>query len=219
VQLTNQFGTSRTLSSPRLHAINNQQAVLTFAENRIFFDLDIEQEDALVQDGVVVQQGGITVESETVSIPIGIILSIIPSINLDTSEVTLNIRPTLSRQVDQVADPVAAFASADTGTDIQNNIPVVEVRELDSVMKLRSGQVLVIGGLMQDVVVNSDQGVPGLSEIPWIGKAFKSQLKQNGKSELIIFIKATIVDSNGHAQDADRYIYEKFTDDPRPISF
>jgi len=221
VQLTEQFGTSRTLSSPRLHAINNQQAVLTFAENRIFFEVDIEEEaDQTLPDGTRTE-GSRSVETTRRSVPIGIILSILPSINLDKNTVTLNVRPTLSRQVDTVQDPGSAILNQDLDADQQfvNEVPVVEVRELDSVMKLNSGSVMVIGGLMEDINQNTDEGVPYASAIPWIGNAFKSTNKQTTKRELIIFIKASIISPSGSYQPADKMIYDKFTDDPRPLVF
>ena len=60
VSLTQIFGTTRTLSSPRIHAINNQQAVLTFAENFVFFDIDVEREES---DTTTTSEDTITVES------------------------------------------------------------------------------------------------------------------------------------------------------------
>ncbi|MCI5049276.1 MAG: secretin N-terminal domain-containing protein [Rickettsiales bacterium] len=224
VQLTERFGTSRTLSSPRLHAINNQQSVLTFAENKIFFEVDVEREDDQIVDGTVIP-GTTTVESTRRSVPIGIILSILPSINLDRSEVTLSVRPTLSRQVSTVTDPGSAVANSIlTATDpnaegFTNEVPVVEVRELDSVMKVRSGGVMIIGGLMEDVNTNVDEGVPWVSEVPFIGNAFKRTNKVTQKRELIILIKASIVGPDGHYAPADRTIYDKFSDDPRPLMF
>lgn len=220
VQFTERFGTSRTLSSPRLHAINNQQAVLTFAENRIFFEVDVQREDDQIVDGNLIP-GSTSIESTRRSVPIGIILNILPSINIERNLVTLSVRPTLSRQVDTVQDPGSALLNNDLAVDQQfvNQVPVVEVRELDSVMKLRSGSVMVIGGLMEDVTRNDDEGVPFVSNIPWVGNAFKSTLKTTNKRELIIFIKATIINSSGSYQPADRTIYEKFTDDPRPLVF
>lgn len=220
VQLTERFGTSRTLSSPRLHAINNQQAVLTFAENRIFFEVDVQREDDQVVNDTTIP-GTTSIESTRRSVPIGIILNILPSINLDRNEVTLSVRPTLSRQVDTVQDPGSALLNNDLDADQQfiNEVPVVEVRELDSVMKLKSGSVMVIGGLMEDVTRNDDEGVPFVSGVPWIGNAFKSTLKSTTKRELIIFIKASIIDSDGGYTPADKTIYEKFSDDPRPLVF
>lgn len=216
VQLTQQFGTTRTLSSPRLHAINNQQAVLTFAQNQIFFEVQ-------VTGGSSTSGGGTTLQTEPSytttrsSIPIGIILSILPSINLKTGEVTLNVRPTLSRQVSSVEDPGTAIAAQQAGITIDNQVPIVEVRELDSIMKIKSGGVMIIGGLMEQGASLTNNGVPLASDIPWIGNAFKSRDEEIGNRELIIFIKATIVNPGGSYQPADKSIYEKFTTDPRPL--
>lgn len=223
VKLVEAFGTTRTLSSPRLHAINNQEAVLTFAKNQVYYDLDVQQTEATGTGAATATT--VTVNSTAHTIPIGIILAMQPSINTETSEVTLNIRPTLSRVSGFVSDPAVAFilaqlAAAGAPTDgLSSQVPIVEVRELDSILKLKSGQVMVIGGLMQDVGAHADQGVPGISNIPWFGNLFKASNKQSSLSELVIFIRATIVDSGGNADEADRRVYEKFTKDPRPLKF
>ncbi len=135
--------------------------------------------------------------------------------------VTLNVRPTLTRQTSFVTDPGSALINADLPADQQftNNIPVIEVRELDSVMKLESGSVMVIGGLMEEFAANEDEGVPGISRVPWLGNAFKRTDKRTNKRELIIFIKATIVGTAGNFHGADKNVYKKFFDDPRPPSF
>jgi len=224
LQLMERFGTTRTLSSPRLHAINNQQAVLTFAENRIFFEVNVEREDSQVVDGVLVQ-GSTSVTSTRRSVPIGIILNIMPSIDLKNNEVTLAVRPTLSRQVSTVSDPGSALVnqlilqSDPTAEGFTNEVPVVEVRELDSILKLKSGQVMVIGGLMEQTASNEDTGVPYLSSLPWFGNLFKTVGKTGRTRELVIFIRATIVGSQGNYQDMDRTIYNTFTKDPRPLNF
>lgn len=223
VKLAETFGTTRTLSSPRLHAMNNQQAVLTFAENRVFFNLDVQKEDNTSTTGT--SNSNITVKSEVKTVPIGIIMTLQPSINLATNEVTLNVRPTLSRVVDEVNDPAVAFLIATTPSlssskvDLSNRIPVVEVRELDSILKLKNGQVMVMGGLMEQAGSNTEAGLPWVSEIPFAGNLFKSRSKDNHSKELIIFIRATIVNPNGSADDTDKTIYKKFSDDPRPLTF
>lgn len=220
VQLVERFGTSKTLSSPRLHAINNQQAVLTFAENRTFFEVQIEEKDAQVSNGTTVP-GSTSVKSTRKSIPIGIIMSILPSVDLAKDSITLNVRPTLSRQVDTVQDPGSIFLASKlaNGANFINNVPVVEVRELDSVMKLKSGSVMVIGGLMQDADSKDDNGVPGVSDVPWLGNAFKTVNKKSFKRELIILIKATIVNQSGDVDKTDETVYKKFFKDPRPLEF
>jgi len=221
VQMTEVFGTTRTLSSPRLHATNNQQSVLTFAENQVYFTLEITQSESSSTTTTTSGINRTTVTSTIHTVPIGIILSLQPSINLETNEVTLSVRPTLSRVTTSVSDPAVAYLLAQDSSlvGLSSQIPVIEVRELDSILKLKSGQVMVIGGLMQDASSNTESGVPGLSSVPFLGNAFKGVDKDNETKELVIFIRATIVDSNGNPDKADKTIYEKFTDDPRPLKF
>lgn len=220
VALTQTFGTTRTLSSPRLHAINNQQAVLTFAKNEVYFNITIEREE---EDTTTTSQTTYTVNSELRTVPIGIIMSILPSVNRDTGEITLNVRPTLSRVVDRVTDPQLAIATAlDPALgdiEVENLIPVVEVRELDSILKVKSGQVMVIGGLMEDRAIQADNGVPGLSEVPVFGNLFKGVDRSKGTNELVIFIRATMVDSNGYSHEADKKLYDTYMQDSRPLKF
>lgn len=233
ITLAEQFGTVRTLSSPRLNAINNQPAVLTFARNRVFFNLDVQVTPATTSDtGTTDPQTSITSEVQTV--PIGIILNILPSIDLKDNEVTLSVRPTLTRVVREVDDPALPLqiaslqantrnplpqALADRLASATNKVPIVEVRELDSIMKVKSGQVMVIGGLMENTSTNDEGGVPYADEVPVLGNFFKRTTKADSNKELVIFIKATIVSPNGDTHDADRKLYNKFTDDPRPLAF
>lgn len=208
MQATQRFGATRTLSSPRLAAINNQQAILTFARNEVFFKCETSDSSTTVTNG-----SSQTVESkpdcEASSVPIGVILNIIPAINLDTQQITLNVRPTLTRIVGSVEDPAGAV------NGYTSSYPIVEVRELDSVMKVQSGGIMVIGGLMEDVSRNQSDGVPGLNEVPVLGNLFKSRSEDGLKRELVIFIKATVVNPDGNTHAVDRKLYEKFINDPR----
>jgi general secretion pathway protein D len=143
-----------------------------------------------------------------------------PSIDLDNNEVTLAVRPTLSTVTDTVADPAVAIEAAQAGiTGVQNLIPEVQVRELDSTLKLKSGQTMVIGGLMQQTSASTDTGIPFVSGIPYIGNLFKNVNKSTQNKELILLIKATIVNTNGSLTGTDANIFHKFSDDPRPVSF
>ncbi len=218
VDLMQKFGSTRTLSSPRLHAINNQQSVLTFAKNEVYFTVEVEKQDSDTSSST---QTTYTVNSTINTVPIGIIMALLPSINRDTGDITLSIRPTLSRVVDRVKDPgltLAKALNADLAdVDVENLIPVVEVRELDSILKLKSGQVMVIGGLMEDKNTSSESGVPGAEEIPVLGNLFKGVDRERNTSELVIFIRATMVGQNGMVEEPDQRLYERFTRDPRPL--
>ena len=98
LEMIEEFGTARALSNPRLTVGNNQQAVMTFAKNQPYFTVSgtLQQQNVSNNNGVVTQP--VSVTSTLRTIPIGLILSLHPSVNLETQEITMNIRPTLSRQ-------------------------------------------------------------------------------------------------------------------------
>lgn len=202
------FGTVRTLSSPRVTVVQNQTAVLKVAENQVFFRLQFQTQQS--------QQGGLSttsVSSELNTVPVGVIITVQPAINLDTDRIALAVRPTVTRVVDFVADPAVAIASENS---VESLIPVVSVQELDSVVTMASGQVLVMGGLMQNSVSATDSGVPGLSRVPLLGNLFKGRTDATAKRELVVFLKASIVE--GSTLDAyDHEIYDSFGRDRRPL--
>ena len=75
----------------------------------------------------------------------------------------------------------------------------------------------MIGGLLENVTSSTEGGVPGLSEIPWLGNAFKSRQDDSEKRELIIFIRAKIVNTRGNYDAQDKRIYKQYYDDPRGL--
>jgi general secretion pathway protein D len=223
VKMLSAFGTLRTLSSPRLHAINNQQSTLTFATNHVYFTLTVTPATTTAVNGVSQTPATPTVTSSINTVPIGIMMTMMPSIDIGSNEVTLSVRPTLSTITDFVNDPgfelqLAQAAPTMVGT-IHNAIPEIQVRELDSTLKLKSGQTMVIGGLMQQEATNTDNGVPFVSGVPLVGNLFKNVAKSSHNKELVLLIKATIVDVRGSFNNTDRNLFHKFSDDPRPVSF
>jgi general secretion pathway protein D len=202
-----QFGTVRTLSSPRLAVLHNQTAVLKVAENAVFFRLFFER---------VEEENGddqININSEIRTVPVGVIVTVQPSINAETEEISLALRPTVTRVVDTVDDPAVAIASNNT---VASQIPIVAVQEIDSVVTMRSSQVVVMGGLMRDVVVSQDEGLPLLGELPGLGYLFKARNDQTRKTELVIFLRATILDGSG-IEPIDAELYRTFGGDRRPF--
>ncbi len=221
IQFTEGFGTTRTLSSPRVNAMNNQPAIFTFARNEVYFEIDIQQQQ---DNTAAVNTQLLTVDSEVRTVPIGVMLSVMPSINLESEEITLHIRPTLSDLVGQKEDPAVAYLASQAGSaaaTLTNQVPVVQVRELDTTMKVMSGDVLIIGGLMQNRVANEDVGVPGVQTLPFIGPLFKRQDRRKEVVETVIFMRATIVPGfgSGNVSEQDKHLYKKFSEDPRPLAF
>lgn len=120
-------------------------------------------------------------------------MAVLPQVSA-ADAVVLNVRPTIRRRVDSVTDPNPALqVTAANPNAVPNIIPVFETREFDSVLRLQSGQLGVLAGLMQDIVENTDTGIPGLRSIPIIGEIFSSRSNLSRKSELVIFLRATVI--------------------------
>ncbi len=218
------FGTVRTLSSPRLTVMNNQSAVLKVATNHVFFRIDYNRDY-----GYDSRREHEYVSSEVQTIPIGLVMVVQPSINLENDTVTMTLRPTISRIVDEKQDPAVAIVSQQKQ---QSLVPEVQVRELDSVVHMNSGEIVIMGGLMEERSDNEQTRLPGVTEtvedlkIPFLDFLFKSKSDQYAVSELVIFIRATIIDNeqkaervNSTVMPADQTVYETFTKDPRPLLF
>jgi general secretion pathway protein D len=205
VEAVSRFGTVKALASPRMTVLNNQSAVLNVATNRVYFELDVE---TTTNDSATVT----TVDSEIKNVPEGVLINVQPSIDLDNRMIAMAVRPTVTRIVSFENDPAVEIQDA----DVTSPIPVVNVQEMDSVVRLGSGQAIIMGGLMQDRVESEQQGVPILSEIPLMGGLFRNQSDSVSKTELVVFIKATIIDDT-NIHDTDRELYQMFASDRRPL--
>jgi len=205
------FGTTRTIASPRLHAINNQSASLNFGDTVVYFKIDANQDVTTTTDSTSNNTSTITTTKQ--ELDIGTQLEIIPSINTRTKEITLSVKPTLSVRGEDVVDP--ASPTEDGAITIQNIVPQVNNRTIETIAKIKSGEVLVIGGLMRDDTTNTDSGVPFLSAIPIIGWLFKSTSKQTSITETVIFIKATIIEDGKGVSKIDADLQRKFDSNRR----
>lgn len=172
-------GETRVLSSPRVSTLNNQKAVIKAGTDEFFV--------------TNVSSNTVTGASSTTSRDVeltpffsGIALDVTPQISAD-GEVTLHIHPTVSEVTDQQKNLTVSGE-----TDI---LPLAfsEVRESDSIVKARSGQIIVIGGLMRNARSNDDFGTPFLSKIPGVGNLFKSKQKSSSKTELVILLKPVVI--------------------------
>lgn len=218
------FGVTRTLSNPRVTIINNQQAVLTFATNQPYFSISATPSTTVSTGGTGTTSSS-TFTTTLNTVPLGVILAIQPSINSENQEVTLHVRPTLTSKLGDIKDPSIRLNAprTSTGTIISdlpdNNIPIVQVRELDTVLKAKSGDVMVIGGLIQHIDESGDIGTPFLQEIPILGNLMKQVGKTSNVTETVILMQATIVPPRSNYHKQDKKIYETFTQDPRPLVF
>ena len=129
------------------------------------------------------------------------------------------VRPTVTRITSFVNDPGVAFAVADAGlaTPIVSPVPNVNVQEFDSVIQMNNGQPIVMGGLIQDRTDSEQSAVPVLGELPIVGGAFRNQVDKIQKTELVVFMKATIVEGGNNIHTTDKDLYREFSQDRRPM--
>ncbi|MGI9341928.1 MAG: pilus (MSHA type) biogenesis protein MshL [Gammaproteobacteria bacterium] len=187
VKLLEQFGDATVLSSPRIMALNNQTAMLKVVDEVVYFSLEQEIREASFDSP---ERTIITSEIHTV--PVGFVMSVTPQIN-ENHNVSMNVRPTITRIVDFAIDPAPRLA----GSDFDNLVPEIHVSEIESLLEIADGQTVMIGGLMQDRLSNKLDGIPGLSKIPGIGKLFTYRDDEVAKSELVIFLRPTVIKGSG----------------------
>jgi general secretion pathway protein D len=119
-------------------------------------------------------------------------MSVTPQIS-GHGEVILNLRPTISRITSFATDPNPDLARA----GVVNRIPVVQSREMESILRVQSGDIAVLGGLIQDTRDRKTDGVPGLGNVPVVGDLFRYSDNRSRKTELVIFLRPTVlVDSS-----------------------
>lgn len=213
IRAISQFGTVHALASPRLTVLNNQSAVLNVATNEVYFEVDV---DVTTEEGV----SQVDIDSDIRNVPVGVLVNVQPSINLDNGTVALALRPTITKIANRREDPAVAFIARSTTppVEVESFIPELNVQEIDSVIQVKSGQPIVMGGLLQDRNTATDSGVPVLSEIPVAGSLFKTHQDNIQKTELVIFLKATILDApEDSVHNTDKDLYRMFSGDRRPL--
>jgi len=206
VKLLNTFGNVKVLSSPKISALNNQTALLKVVDNRVYFTIT-----ATTTSNQTSTQTAYTSNLNTV--PVGFVMSVTPQID-ENDTITLNVRPTISRILRYVPDPNPDLARV----GVISSIPEIQVREMESILKVDSGQTAIMGGLMEDKIIKSTDGIPGLSKIPGLGNVFSNRDDTTTKTELVIFLRPIVVKEASLEGDYKAYRSylpdEKFLNDP-----
>jgi general secretion pathway protein D len=181
IRLLDTFGKTRVLSSPKLMVLNNQTAVLKVVDNQVYFTVKA--------DTVTNQTTSTTTFTTTQNVvPVGFIMNVTPQISAGDM-VTIDVRPTVTRIIGTVQDPNPSLAAA----NVNSLIPVTQTREMESVLRVASGQTAVLGGLMLDSFEGRREGIPVASRIPLLGDLVSNRNDVAQKSELVIFIRPVVV--------------------------
>ena len=186
VTLLNTFGTTKVLSSPRLSVLNNQTALLKVVEDYVYFNV---KADTLMVNNATANVSALTTYTTTPqSVSVGLVISVTPQIS-DSNVVTLNVRPTITSVAGVVQDPNPELIK----NDVKNNVPVIRTKEIESVMRVTSGNIAVLGGLMEDKIDYQNQRVPVLGQIPLFGELFNNRNNQSRKTELVILLRPVVI--------------------------
>jgi MSHA biogenesis protein MshL len=186
IELLGLQGRTRVLSSPRVSTIHNQKAVIKAGSDEFFV--------------TGISSNTTTGESTTTSVDVeltpffsGVALDVTPQIN-DQGDVLMHIHPTVSDVTDQQKE-----LSVRGQTD---SLPLAlsQIRESDSIVRARSGQVIVIGGLMRQTRRDQDYKTPFLSEVPVLGRLFRSERNQTSTTELVILLRPLVVNDGDWPQ-------------------
>lgn len=164
-------GTVNVLSSPSVVTMNNQVALLSVGTQEVFFTT------TTVFNG----QGNL---AQTITTPgtvtNGVILSVTPQISAD-GWITMSIQPAISNLAGEAVSPNG------------DRFPIMDVRVSDNVIRVREGETIFIGGLLEDVVSETVTKVPILGDIPILGALFRRKDISKRKSDLVVMITPTVL--------------------------
>jgi MSHA biogenesis protein MshL len=203
VTLLKQFGDTKVISSPKLMVLNNQTAILKVVDNLVYFTVQSQQSQGSIGGGILS-----TVTTTPNTVPVGVVMSVTPQIN-ETSTVNINVRPTISRVLSFVRDPNPNLNGANGAVVIPSQIPQIQVREMESILQVNSGNTAILGGLMQDEIQRNTDAVPGISDIPGVGEVFKGRDNANKKTELVIFLRPTVI-NNASLESDELQNYKRY---------
>ena len=179
----NTQGDIKTLSNPKINVMNGHASILTVGTNTSFISKVTTTTTATAAGN------SISFVPETTSVLSGMIIGIVPYIS-ENGEISLNITPITS---DLVNLQDQTFGTA--GNQVTITIPTVALREMTTTVKMRDGQMVIIGGLISKKESTNDEKIPLIGDIPYLGKLFTRTNTSETRSELVLLLRPHIVES------------------------
>jgi MSHA biogenesis protein MshL len=179
IELLGLQGRTRVLSSPRVSTLHNQKAIIKAGTDE-FFITGVQSETTTGEATTT------SVNYELTPFFSGVALDVTPQISAD-NRVLLHVHPTISDVNDQQKALVVRGQ-----TDVLP-LALSQIRESDSIVKARSGQVIVIGGLMRETRTRDEYKTPLLGDIPGVGRLFRSERDRSSTTELVILLRPLVV--------------------------
>ena len=174
------LGQTRILSNPKLAVVNNQEAKIHVGERQAYITTTTTQ-----------TQTSTTISEAVTYVDIGIQLFVTPTINAD-GFVTVKIKPEISSVLSYLE------------TSSKNKIPIIDTSTAETIVMVKDGSSILIGGLSKEEKSQTNEGTPFLSKIPILGEAFKSQTKKSTRTELVVLLTPHIIEGDELVTGYDR---------------
>lgn len=179
-------GNLQVLSSPRLSTVNNQKAVIKVGQDE-FFVTGVSTENTVTANS--------TIPTQDVSLTpffSGITFDVTPQISGDDN-IILHIHPSISTVKNQQKEIILGQTAVGTNNTLSLPLALSTIRESDNIVRAKSGHVIVIGGLMENIMEEQTAGTPVISRIPFIGAFFRRTKQVSRKTELVILLRPIVV--------------------------
>jgi len=169
LQMLQTIGKTKTLSNPRITAINNEEASIHVGTKEAYVTQTVSQGETT----------STTAESVTF-VDVGVTLKVTPTINRE-GMITMKIRPEVS----------SVTTTLDTAQG--NTIPILSTSETETTIMVKDGVTIIIGGLIKDKKIKSVSQVPILGQIPLLGLLFQKKSTEIKKTELVLLLTPRII--------------------------
>jgi len=171
-------GNLNMLSSPKISTLNNQKAVIKLTTKEVSW----------LMNSAYNAQGNVLLSYTTPQIDeVGIFLDVTPQIN-EKGSITMQIHPSISEKTRTSLSP-----------DGKSSKPIIDIREVDTMIDVKNNQTVVIAGLIVDKIIETKKSVPFLGDIPFLGNLFSYISQEKKKTELVILITPYILNDKSIA--------------------
>ena len=182
VQLLQQFGEARNLSSPSIAVINGEQAKIHVGRTEAYVTTTVSSGGTIA-----------TTAAQVTFLDIGVMLTVTPTIN-DLGFITIKVSPEVSA--------VESYLKYKIAVEVENQVPIVSRTTADTTVKVKDGTTVIIGGLRKDEKIKTINKLPILGDIPVIRWAFRNEVEKTEKTEVVVFLTPHIITGDNDMVDA-----------------
>lgn len=184
-----QSGESHTLSSPRITLMNNRPAIISDGKIQFYYE-EYEVQQTVTDRSI---SSSLTPKGKPTKVTSGVTLKVLASIGEDGETILLALNPEINQDVQLVT-----FAEVQDGTNrFEIRLPESRTQSLETRLSIKSGETVVMGGVLERDQSTFVESVPIVSRIPILGAAFRRRVELDKPRYLLIFVKATVIAKTG----------------------